>query len=62
MDGFGQGLFALQICINALLAILTRFGVGGASKGITALNEALGDAACADAPLAGNPAPSSPPV
>jgi hypothetical protein len=54
-DGFGQGLFALQTGINALLAILTRFGAGGASKGITAMNDALGDAACADALPAGNP-------
>lgn len=54
-DGLGQGLFALQTGINALLAILTRFGAGGASKGITAMNDALGDAACADALSAGNP-------
>jgi len=54
-DGFGQGLFALQTGINALLAILTRFGAGGASKGITVMNDALSDAACADALSAGNP-------
>jgi hypothetical protein len=54
-DGLGQGLFALQTGINALLAILTRFGAGGASKGITVMNDALGDAACADALHAGNP-------
>jgi len=54
-DGFGQGLFALQTGINALLAILTRFGAGGASKGIAVMNDALGDAACADALPAGNP-------
>jgi hypothetical protein len=55
VDGFGQGLFALQTGINALLAILTRFGAGGASKGITVMNDALGDAACADALSGGNP-------
>jgi hypothetical protein len=55
VDGFGQGLFALQTGINALLAILTRFGAGGASKGVTVMNDALGDAACADALSAGNP-------
>jgi hypothetical protein len=55
VDGFGQGLFALQTGINALLAILTRFGAGGASKGITAMNTALGDTACADALSAANP-------
>jgi hypothetical protein len=55
MDGFGQSLFALQTGINALLAILTRFGAGGATKSITVMNDALGDAACADAMLAGNP-------
>ncbi|MGH3197875.1 MAG: hypothetical protein ACRDNT_18610 [Streptosporangiaceae bacterium] len=54
-DGFGQSLFALQTGINALLAILTRFGAGGASKNITAMNDALGDTACADAMLVGNP-------
>jgi hypothetical protein len=54
-DGFGQSLFALQTGINSLLAILTRFGAGGASRGVTAMNDALGDAACADAMLAGNP-------
>lgn len=54
-DGFGQGLFALQTGINALLAILTRFGAGGASKSITVMNDALGDTACADALSAGNP-------
>jgi hypothetical protein len=54
-DGLGQSLFALQTGINALLAILTRFGAGGASKGITAMNSALGDAACADAMAGGNP-------
>jgi hypothetical protein len=32
LDGFGQSLFALQTGINALLAILTRFGVGGAPR------------------------------
>lgn len=55
VDGFGQSMFALQTGINALLAILTRFGAGGAAKGITIMNDALGDAACADAMLAGNP-------
>ena len=55
VDGFGQSLFALQTGINALLAILTRFGAGGATKGITVMNDALGDAACADAMYAGNP-------
>lgn len=54
-DGFGQGLFALQTGINSLLAILTRFGAGGASKSITAMDDALRDAACADALQAGNP-------
>jgi len=54
-DGFGQGLFALQTGINALLAILTRFGAGSASKGVTVMNDALGDAACADALAGGNP-------
>lgn len=54
-DGFGQSLFALQTGINALLAILTRFGTGGAAKGVTVMNDALGDAACADAMFAGNP-------
>jgi len=54
-DGFGQSLFALQTGINALLAILTRFGAGGASKGVTVMNDALGDAACADALGGGNP-------
>jgi hypothetical protein len=54
-DGFGQSLFALQTGVNALLAILTRFGAGGASKGVTAMNDALGNAACADAMYAGNP-------
>jgi hypothetical protein len=54
-DGLGQSLFALQTGINALLAILTRFGVGGAAKGITVMNDALGDVACADAMVAGNP-------
>lgn len=54
-DGFGQGLFALQTGINALLAILTRFGAGGASKSIAVMNKALGNIACADALLAGNP-------
>ncbi len=55
LDGFGQSLFALQTGINALLAILTRFGAGGASKGITVMNDALGSEACANAMLAGNP-------
>jgi hypothetical protein len=54
-DGFGQSLFALQTGINSLLAILTRFGAGGASKSVTAMNDALGDEACANAMLAGNP-------
>lgn len=54
-DGFGQSLFALQTGINALLAILTRFGAGGASKGVTVLNGALGNTACADALFTGNP-------
>jgi hypothetical protein len=54
-DGFGQSLFALQTGINALLAILTRFGAGGASKDVTAMNNALGNAACADAMVGGNP-------
>jgi hypothetical protein len=55
LDGFGQSLFALQTGINALLEILTRFGVGGASKSITVMNDALGDAACADALGSGKP-------
>jgi hypothetical protein len=55
VDGFGQGLFALQTGVNALLAILTRFGAGGASKGVGAMNNALGTTACADAMFAGNP-------
>lgn len=55
MDGVGQSLFALQTGINALLAILTRFGAGGATKSITVMNDALGDAACASAMFAGNP-------
>jgi hypothetical protein len=55
VDGFGQSLFALQTGINSLLAILTRFGAGGASKSITVMNAALNDAACADAAFAGNP-------
>jgi len=42
VDGFGESLFALQTAINSLLAILTRFGVGGASKSITVMNE-IGD-------------------
>lgn len=54
-DGFGQSLFALQTGINSLLAILTRFGAGGASKSVTAMNDALGDEACTNAMLAGNP-------
>ena len=54
-DGLGQGLFALQTGINALLAILTRFGAGGASRSITAMNDALGDASCADALAGSNP-------
>lgn len=44
----------LQTGINALLAILTRFGAGGAARGTTVMNDALGDAACAHAMLAGN--------
>jgi hypothetical protein len=55
VDGVGQSLFALQTGINALLAILTRFGAGGATKSITVMNDALGDAACASAMFAGNP-------
>jgi hypothetical protein len=55
VDGFGQSLFALQTGINTLLAILTRFGAGGASKAITVMNNALGAGACADAMVAGNP-------
>ncbi len=55
LDGFGQSLFALQTGINAMLAILTRFGAGGASKGVTVLNDALGDEACGNALFAGNP-------
>jgi hypothetical protein len=55
MDGFGESLFALQTGINSLLAILTRFGAGGASKSITIMNTALGDIACSDAAFAGNP-------
>lgn len=54
-DGFGESLFALQTGINSLLAILTRFGAGGASKSITVMNTALGDVGCADAAFAGNP-------
>jgi hypothetical protein len=54
-DGFGQSLFALQTGIDALLAILTRFGAGGASKAVTIMNDALGDASCADALFAANP-------
>ncbi len=53
IDGFGQSLFALQTGINALLAILARFGAGGASKSVTVMNKALGDAACTDAMSAG---------
>jgi hypothetical protein len=55
MDGFGESLFALQTGINSLLAILTRFGAGGASKSVTIMNAALGDVACSDAAFAGNP-------
>jgi hypothetical protein len=55
VDGLGQGLYALQTGVNALLEILTRFGEGGASKSVTAISDALGDAACADALAAGNP-------
>ena len=55
VDGFGQSLFALQTSVNALLAILTRFGAGGASKSITVMNNALGGTACADAMFGGNP-------
>jgi hypothetical protein len=55
MDGFGQSVFALQTGINSLLAILTRFGAGGASKSVAVMNAALGQAACADAAFAGNP-------
>jgi hypothetical protein len=54
-DGFGQSLFALQTGINSLLAILTRFGAGGASKSVTAMKHALDDEACANAMLAGSP-------
>ncbi|HET9899386.1 MAG TPA: hypothetical protein VFQ44_31045 [Streptosporangiaceae bacterium] len=55
VDGFGESLLALQTGINTLLAILTRFGVGGASKSVTAMNKALGDVACADAIAAAHP-------
>jgi hypothetical protein len=55
IDGLGESLFALQTGINALLAILTRFGAGGASKGVTVMNDALGDAACVDAVGGANP-------
>jgi hypothetical protein len=55
VDGFGQSLFALQTGINALLAILTRFGASGASRSVTVMTDALGDAACADAMHSGNP-------
>jgi hypothetical protein len=55
MDDFGQSLFALQTGINALLAILTRFGAGGASNGVSVMSDELGDAACADALSGGNP-------
>jgi len=54
-DGFGESLFALQTGIDSLLAILTRFGAGGAAKSITIMNTALGDVACADAAYGGNP-------
>jgi hypothetical protein len=55
VDGFGESLMALQTGLNTMLAILTRFGAGGASKSVTALNDALGDVACADAVHAANP-------
>ena len=55
MDGFGQSLFALQTGLNAMVAILTRFGAGGASKSITAMDDALRANACVNALLAGNP-------
>jgi len=55
LDGFGESLFALQTGIDTLLAILTRFGAGGAAKPITVLNKALGDVSCADALGSGNP-------
>lgn len=55
VDGFGQGLFALQTGINALLAILTRFGAGGATKAVSVMNNALGDVTCADALYSANP-------
>jgi hypothetical protein len=54
LDGFGESLFALQTGINSLLAILTRFGAGSPSKAVAVMNDALGDAACADAMGAGN--------
>jgi hypothetical protein len=55
LDGFGQSLFALQTGINAMLAILTRFGAGGASKRISVMNKALSTADCGHALLGGNP-------
>jgi hypothetical protein len=51
LDGPGQTMLALRAAISSLVAVLTRFGVGRASMGITAMNDALGSEPCAGAML-----------
>jgi hypothetical protein len=49
MDGLGQSLYALQVGVESLVSILTRFGVGGPSAGFDTASKFLGIASCADA-------------
>jgi hypothetical protein len=49
MDGMGQSIYALQVGVQALVDVLTRFGAGGPSTGFNTVAKFLQIASCADA-------------
>ena len=46
LDGVGQLLYAMQVGVNALLQILTRFGAGSGKKAIGSVNTLIGSGSC----------------
>jgi len=48
LDAFGQSLYALQVGVETLLSVLTRFGAGSDKKAVEAVGSLLSVRSCAD--------------